>query len=531
MSQSENNESVQKQVTVKRMVGAFGGNVASLIAIAAAGFVNTKICLDLLGKADYGLVILVSTIAGWTGLGDLGFGTAVRQRMTVLLARGEVKNAARVLSSGIAFYTIMALLMIASVAGTFLLFGPDTVTSFFVKSDGLDMARTTRLLILGVSLVLMTFPLSPLNGVLLARNDFLAQNLFTIVSSLLRPAVSFIVLKATGSVEAFLVAMSAYTLIVVISKYAYVLRRAPELWARPSFASVDMVKSLVTPSIAFFIISVAFTVVNQTSNVIISAMIGVAAIPAFAAAFQLFSTLRSLCVTSGDVLFPAAGILDSQGQHEKLQKYLEITTRMSMALAVLGGIGLVFLGGPLIGVWLGPSLNPGYGTLLTLGALLPVATLVNMTTRSVCGVGRHHWQAGICVIEMVLNLGTAILLAPRLGLVGVALGTLLARTAVTPLYVVDGVRQLKLSLGRLLGTAVAPNAVLAGVLFAAGTVSAIPHTMRLSVLIVWVVGYSVLCVAILLVLLPADARRRARYWIAAKFLASRTVAGAPAGDN
>ncbi len=203
-----------------------------------------------------------------------------------------------------------------------------------------------------------------------------------------------------------------------------------------------------------------------------------------------------------------AGILDSTGQHAKLQKYLEINTRVAMTVAVLGAGGLAFLGGPVIAAWLGPDLSPGRGTLLTLGALLPVATLVNAATRSVCGVGRHHRQALILTAEMLLNLGISVALAPRLGVLGVALGTLISRTLVTWPYLVDGARQLRLQLGRLVALAVVPNAFLAVALFVAWTLIAPGDVMPLGMLFAYIGGYSVVCVVVLVVMAPAQLRRR-----------------------
>jgi O-antigen/teichoic acid export membrane protein len=501
------------------MVSAFGGNVVTLAAVTAAAMINMRICYGLMGKADYGLFMLVGTVAGWTALGDLGFGSAVRQRMTALLARREVDEAARVLSSGIAFYLTMAVVMFAA----FLVLHVTGATTVVVKeTQSLDMARVMRLLFLGVSLVLVTFPLVPVNGLLLARNDFLAQNVFTIFSSLSRPVISWFVLKTYMSVEIFLISMTAWTLVDLALRYAYVLYRVPGLLAKPALASYDMVKSLVTPSIMFFVISVGYVVIYSTDNVVISKMIGLAAIPAYSAAFRLFSTLRSLCVTSGDVLFPAAGILDSQGEHERLQKYIEITARVSMTLAVLGGIGLTLLGAPLISrwmgsdIWNGPGLGHAYGTLVTLGFLLPIATIVNMTTRSVCGVGRHHKQAVICVVEMVSNLALSIAFAPFLGVMGVALGTLIARAAVTPWYFMDGVRQLRLDGKRLLSVAVIPNVILAAVLFAAVWFVKPPEQPSWWVISWWIAGYGAFCCVVVVALMPRDVRQRGMQWLSRK---------------
>ncbi len=277
---------LQKAVTLRRIFGAVGGNIMVLIVGTASAMVNVKVCLTFLGKSDYGIVVLVGTVAGWTALGDLGFGTAVRQRVTVLLAQGKTTEAARIVSSGVAFYSTMAVVLIAAVGAAYYLGG----IGLLIKGAGADVAHDAQMVFLGVGLFVLTFPLNSFGGLMLARNDFLAHNLFAVSSSILRPVVAFTALSTRSDLVVFFLAMTGFRVLEIGARYAYVLLKVPELRVRLSLTSVSVVRQLAAPSLLFSVISIGYIVVYSTDNAVISSMIGLAAIPAYAAGFRLFST-------------------------------------------------------------------------------------------------------------------------------------------------------------------------------------------------------------------------------------------------
>jgi O-antigen/teichoic acid export membrane protein len=153
-------------------------------------------------------------------------------------------------------------------------------------------------------------------------------------------------------------------------------------------------------------------------------------------------------------------MLDATGDRARLQGYVEHMTRASLGLAIAAGSGLALLGEPILSLWLGPGYSPGRPVIWILGALLPVAILVHSANTAVAAVGRHHRQAWIWVLEIVLNLGLSIPLAWEVGVAGVAFGTLVARVLATPFYVGDAVSKLGLDLPRMLSRVLAPNLAL-----------------------------------------------------------------------
>jgi len=477
-----------------------------MLVIAASGLISMRIALDHLGSEGYGILLLAGTFASWGAIGNFGLSNAIRQRMTSLLALGRVEDAARCLSSGI---MTLGCIGVALLAG-FLVLHESGATRALIGGEVSDVPRAARVLLIGVLLFLLKFPFNPLGVVILSRNQVVAHNIFTMIHAATHPLVIWVTLRQTRSLEALLLVQSAHQWLDLCLRYGLVLRQVPGLRIRPSFASFRTAGTLLSPSLAFLVISVGMIVIYRTDNAVIGGIVGVQFIPGYAAAFRIFGILREICIAGVEVLFPAAAILDSTGERERLREYVIIGCRFALALSVLGGAGLAALGGPLIAVWLGDELAhpPSPATLLALGALLPVGVFVNAVNRPVSGVGRHGRQALIFILEMVANLGLSIWLAHSLGVLGVALGTLCARTIVTPLYFLDSVRALGFDPLALIRRALLPSLLLAAPLVAVGWLRPLPPDLGGKELLAIIAGYAGFCVLAMALITPAAIRAK-----------------------
>ena len=102
----------------------------------------------------------------------------------------ERLDAARCLSSGVVTLALIA----AGLLAAFLVVHALGLTSYLLKGEDIDLVRGTRLLLLGVVLFLIKFPFNPLGAALLARNQLVAHNVFTIIMQVTRPLVLWLTL-------------------------------------------------------------------------------------------------------------------------------------------------------------------------------------------------------------------------------------------------------------------------------------------------------------------------------------------------
>jgi O-antigen/teichoic acid export membrane protein len=129
-------------------------------------------------------------------------------------------------------------------------------------------------------------------------------------------------------------------------------------------------------------------------------------------------------------LLPAISSLQVERTPRELGNVLVTATRLSTALLSMLGIPLLFLGFPLLRIWVG-GIYASHA-LVYLEALV-AANIVRQLTYPyalmVVGLGQQRFATLSPVLEAIVNLVASILLARRYGAIGVAAGTLIGAFA------------------------------------------------------------------------------------------------------
>ena len=129
-------------------------------------------------------------------------------------------------------------------------------------------------------------------------------------------------------------------------------------------------------------------------------------------------------------LMPAISSLQVERTASELGALLVTATRLSTALLCMLGIPLLFLGFPLLRIWVGVT----YAShALVYLEVLVAANIVRQLTYPyalmVVGLGQQRFATVSPVVEAIINLVSSILLARRYGAIGVAAGTLIGAFA------------------------------------------------------------------------------------------------------
>ena len=128
------------------------------------------------------------------------------------------------------------------------------------------------------------------------------------------------------------------------------------------------------------------------------------------------------------VLEPLASQLDAlEGDHAGLRALFLTSTRVTLAIFMPVACGLTILSRPFLSLWVGPESyanSPAAGPDLD-GVCALLDTVTTPGILIVQGMARHRPLALMALASGALNLLLSILLVPYLGLIGVALGTLI----------------------------------------------------------------------------------------------------------
>jgi O-antigen/teichoic acid export membrane protein len=151
---------------------------------------------------------------------------------------------------------------------------------------------------------------------------------------------------------------------------------------------------------------------------------------------RLAQVAQQLTKQLNDALFPAVVDSDAAQRQDRLQMILLQGTKLSLGLAVPLCVGLILLAEPLVQSWVGS----GFAASVVPAQILLVVVLVRIAGASATtilkGAGEHRLLTLTNAVTAVVNVLLSIVMIRPLGLVGVALGTLIpvATAAALVLY-------------------------------------------------------------------------------------------------
>jgi O-antigen/teichoic acid export membrane protein len=392
---------------------------------AAIAFFLTPYVLHTLGDARYGVWILMLGLTGYYGLLDLGFRAGLTQYLTRHLAVRDFRKLNETASTGLVALACCSLLLL-------ILTGVVAVFAERIFHLSTEIAAEMRLcvVIIGVSAALQ-FLFFPFSALLVATQRFDLANAIGTSTRIVSAALVVWILKlGYGLVGLSLIVSGANLLDYVLRCWA-AYRIVPELSLSPRAATLRSCLEFMRFGVWNVLIIGSVRLISYTDALVIGFFMPPAAIGIFGLAANLRNYYDEFFAPVGHVFFPAATHLDAKGDTDGLRRMYIVGSRLMLLMGVLSGAVAWVFADDFFALWVGSRYTEA-GDYPSVGLLFRL-----LLTGSLCAVGqrigyqillateRLQTLAKLFVMEGVLNLGLSVALAPRIGLIGVAVGTMI----------------------------------------------------------------------------------------------------------
>jgi O-antigen/teichoic acid export membrane protein len=426
---ASSNSAMHLKTILRNILSTWAGYVVTLLV----GFVLAPIIVHRLGSTRYGVWTLVVSLTGYFGILDLGLRQSVGRFVARYMALRDEANVNRTISNAIAMLGAAAVLgFLGTVIANFC-FG------IFNVDPGFQSDARIALLIAGVN-ICIALPMSVFNAVLFSLERFDVVTGITIVGALTRFTLVILVLSRGHG----LIALALATLIASSAEYISAAVCAKALYRplapRRSYVSRAGCKSLFTFGIYRFVWIVANQLIFYTDSLVIGVFLNAAAITYYVIAGSLINYGRNIVSLASDTFFPAATKLDAKGDLAGLRELLVLGTRIALAVGLPLCLGLLFLGRQFIVLWMGPAfaVSAVYLTVLVIPQFTSVSQYI--TSLILVSMAKHKVLAYVALGEGLANLLLSVILVRRMGLIGVAWGTVIphaiSTAVIIPLYTV-----------------------------------------------------------------------------------------------
>jgi O-antigen/teichoic acid export membrane protein len=391
----------------------------------AVGFFLSPFLVHRLGNVAYGVWVLAMSSVGYFGLLDMG----LRNSVTMFVAKGHTtgdhEGASEVLSAALWVRIQIAALVM-------LLCGVLVVVFPIIFKVTPAMAADARVVVFLTGLNLAIYmSIGVFGGILSALNRYDLYTLVVLAQLTLR-VIGVVTVLRTGHGIVAVAWCELFAGTVANMLFVYVARRIyPELRIHFKKPDREVLQRIWSYSVYVFLLMIAVQLVYQTDNLVVGAFVSASAVTFYSIGNSLCGYTRGLVGVMTATFTPAASTYDAAGDTSSLRALYYNGTRATMAVSLPILITLIFRGDNFIGVWMGPQYSRTSGTVLAILATALMFSLQNTPATSIAfGIEKHKTIAMWAIGEAIANLTLSIVLARKIGIYGVAIGTLVPSLAV-----------------------------------------------------------------------------------------------------
>ena len=410
----------------------FGGELATILSVVLLVNFATLWFLPLmtrgLGADAYGTWAQVQ-VTLTLGIGVVGFG--LPYAMTRILSATQDRST--VVDD---FWSAVALVgaVVGLVALVFL--SMSEVVARVLFAGQVSVVRLTAVLLVTWALdhVCLSF--------LRARREIRIYAILTVAHSYVSLGVIAALALRGGGILSALVALLAVQSALLVGLLIAIIRRLGV--ARPRFRRIREYLAFGVPTIPG---NISSWIVHASDRYVIGYFLGMSAVGVYAAAF----TVGTVCTFLGGVLgfvSPAAlSQLYDQGRIAEVRTILSGSLKYALAIAVPFVFGVIALGQPVLQLLTTQEMASQAGiipTLISVSVVMEVAQLpfgMPLFLARKTPVTATIWTAA-AVLNLVLNLS----LVPRIGILGAAVGTVIAQSLGLVCVLVIGRKILRVSM-------------------------------------------------------------------------------------
>ncbi len=399
-------------------------------------FLLVPFMIQKLGTEGFGLWSFLFSLLGIFGLADIGFGVGVVKVSAECKGAGDPEKRNRTLSAIFFLY-----LLLASASGLGLFLVATIFPSWVAQSSQSGEYVLTLFWLLALRTVILQIPLGLFRGALFGEQKIVLVNVISLLQNLAYGLMAWQVL-ANGY---GLVAVAVASLIAMVGEH--VLYVVACYWVLPNFRlslerrPLEELKELFSFSRHQFLSDVASMVLLQVDLILVRALFGLHEVALYALALRLSTHGYYLVKQFVNVLAPYVADAVGAGREDELSQVVFRGTRTALLSAIPIWLSVCFLGGPLLYCWTGPDTVSAYPLLfiLTTSMLIGIPPLVASVVLAMSG--DHVYTSRTALIGLLANLCISICLGYWLGLVGIALGTLLSKTVIDYYRIVGRILQ------------------------------------------------------------------------------------------
>jgi len=424
-----------------RVLRAVGADMLGQVLNIGVRLVLVPLYLSAWGAEAYGEWLIMTAVAGWFSLGDLGGQLYFVNRLTAEWAEGNHDIFQRVLTTGVAVFVISSTTLLLCVV----LVLSATPALDWLQLHAVETSVAMAILFLMASRFLIALPLGLYLGIYRATGAQATSVMFANLVLLIQFVASVLALLV-GAGMLVLAAIEVLPMLVVAIIVGIDLRkRLPANIRLFDLSIVDrsILRASISPSLHFLGIQLAMAFMIQGSVIAVAKALGPVEVAIFSSMRTVSNVVHRILGMLSHAIWPEVTRLERTGQRDKLTFIFKLTLMLTLLVGMAYLMLLQSFGNDLYDWWLNRQLRYEKAPMILMGCFVLMTALwtvggnllmatncheafsrfqlpVNIVALLLCYAGAANYGlagavSGLLIGQSILMLGVVILILNRIG--------------------------------------------------------------------------------------------------------------------
>lgn len=397
-------------------------NTVAMIGIRGVSMILTLISAPIMlhhvDRADYGVLLTLTSIVGWVGYMDVGLGNGLRNKLPEFLAKGDFHSAKKIVSS---CYVTLAI-YVALIIVIFLMVSPLVDWLGVLNSPTSDAGEIRGLTNVVFIAFCIQFLFGLINSILFAYQMPAFQSLFTFVGqfiALIALVIQVYVFDVTSVLQIGAVNSMIPPLVLFLGSIGLFRTKLKEI--APSFKLFEFksVGSILSLGLKFFVLQMITIVLFQANSIIIARVVSPEAVVEYNLAFKYVSLLTMIFTIVITPVWSATTDAYVRKDFAWINKTISLSRKVCIA-SIFIGVLMVLASKFVYGIWLGKgTIDINYSTTSLILLYISFEMLYKVYGTIINGTGKVFAQIILTGVIAIIYIPLAILLGKLFGLSGV----------------------------------------------------------------------------------------------------------------
>ncbi|WP_312067463.1 MULTISPECIES: oligosaccharide flippase family protein [Weeksellaceae] len=386
-------------------------------------FILVPITINLLTSNEYGLWLTLSSIIAWFGISDIGLGNGLRNRFAEAVANNDKYKAREYVST--TYFVISVFIIIVWSLFSFINIYIDWTSLLNLDSTlKEDLSQTMFILI---SFFSVQFIVNIINTILyanqepgrVAKNSFLGNLLVLICIQVL------VLLKIKGSLVLFAIITNIFPLIVTLI-LTFIMFNGSLKDYRPSLKLVRLkyMNDLMNLGLKFFFIQISMIFILQSTNILITRLLGANEVTVFNIAYRYFSIPLTISLIIFSPLWSAFTDAYSKNDFNWIKK-IYVKANYFMACIIFSYIIFFLLSDYIYNIWIGKKVIIPFKVSFLMMIYMIFLTYFSSFILLINGIGKLKIQLYLYVISAPIYIFLANILGTKYELNGIIISNII----------------------------------------------------------------------------------------------------------